>query len=271
LPKFSGFTKDDAKQFLDWLEGGTLLGRPLRELAGTPYWLLRLLSFYHRRTRSSAPLGYRHLLISSLAAALESLQYRKRLQARVVRELRLRLCNLAFHMTDGGLLRAEGDDAKKALHWIAHHDPIEWFEIAVNPPPDLRGQELDDARRTLALGRDAGVLLPGDAIEFEHQLTQECFCFLYCKEHGVDEILLKHASQPQFFEMWRLWAQQQPDIVSEIALFLYPAYGRYVISGAASVLGMIGDARTAGDLLPLLKHNDFVVLVSAPRSPSPTR
>jgi energy-coupling factor transporter ATP-binding protein EcfA2 len=27
----SGFTKEDAKEFLDWLAGGTLLGRPLRE------------------------------------------------------------------------------------------------------------------------------------------------------------------------------------------------------------------------------------------------
>ena len=49
----------------------------------------------------------------------------------------------------------------------------------------------------------------------------------YCARHKeanrgtITEALLKSAAEPQFAEVWRLWAQQDPAVPGELLGFLY--------------------------------------------------
>jgi energy-coupling factor transporter ATP-binding protein EcfA2 len=260
------FTEARTTEFLEWLAHGTLLGRSLRELAGTPYWLLRLLAFFHKAKTARQKLTYEHLLLYALGDALENLRYRKRLSQDEVETLRRRLMNLAFHMTAAKLRRAEKEDVEDARGWLFRDDPIRWVREALQPKRELTSAGRTQAERTLALSREAGVLLANpDAIEFEHQLTQECFCLLYCMSVGVTEPLLENAAQRQFSEVWRLWAQQQPKVVDDVIAYLYPAWGDVTMAHAAEVLGMIGDKRATEALLSIARnrHADFVLRYAA--------
>ena len=183
--EMAGFTENRITEFLDWLAHYRLLGRPLRELAGTPYWLVRLLAFFHRAKTSSQKFNYEHLVLYTLSDALENLRYRKGLSKSDLDKLRQCLMNLAFQMTVARLLRAEKEHVEDARGWFFSDRPIDWIGEAVRPKQELTAEDQAEADRTLALAREAGVLLGhGDAIEFEHQLTQECFCLLYCKSTG---------------------------------------------------------------------------------------
>ena len=230
------------------------------------HWLLRLLSFFHKAKTGRRKLTYKHLLLYALGDALENVRYRKGLSEVEVETLRRRLMNLAFHMTAAQLRRAEKEDVEEARVWMFRDHPIEWMREALQPKPELSAECRTQADRALALSREAGVLLPtADGIEFEHQLTQECFCVLYCLSEGVTEELLANATQRQFSEVWRLWAQQQPAVVDEVIAYLYPAWGELTMAHAAEVLGMIGDKRATEALLPLVRHRgaDFVLRLAA--------
>jgi energy-coupling factor transporter ATP-binding protein EcfA2 len=261
--EMAGFSEVRTAEFLDWLAQHRLLGRTLRDLAGTPYWLLRLLAFFHKAKTSTQKLSYEHLVLYTLSDALENLRYRKGLSKSELDKLRKCLTNLAFHMTAAKLRRAEKEeDVEDAQRWLLRDDPIDWFREALQPKRQLTVEHQAGGDRMLALSREAGVLLGHtDAIEFEHQLTQECFCLLYCMSHGIDEKLLAQAAQRQFLEVWRLWAQQQPTIVNEVVPYLYPAWGDVTMAHAAEVLGMLGDPRAVEPLLPLLcsRQGDFMV------------
>ena len=109
--------------------------------------------------------------------------------------------NLAFHMTAAKLHRAENEDAKEARDWLFRDSPIDWIREAINPKTEMTAERRAEADAVLTLSREAGVLLPHpDTIEFEHQLTQECFCVLYCISTGVTEKLL--AAQIAAREHW---------------------------------------------------------------------
>jgi hypothetical protein len=160
------------------------------------------------------------------------------------------------------LRRAEKEDVEDVRGWLFRSRPIDWMGQAVRPKPELTAEYRAEADRILALSREAGVLLGhGDAIEFEHQLTQECFCLLYCMSHGINEKLLDQAAQPQFLEVWRLWARQQPTVVEDVVPYLDPAWEDLTMAHAAEVLGMLGDPRAVEHLLPVLRsrRRDFMV------------
>lgn len=165
-------------------------------------------------------------------------------------------------MTAANLRRAEKEDMEDARGWLFRDDPIRWIREALQPKRELTAAGRSQAEETLALSREAGVLLanPG-AIEFEHQLTPECFCLLYCMSVGVTEPLLENAAQRQFSEVWRLWAQQQPEVVDELIAYLNPAWGDLIMAHAAEVLGMIGDKRATEALLPIARNRraEFVL------------
>ena len=267
----SDFDEGKAENFLTWLEHATLRGRPLRELAGQPYYVKKFLAFYYRKTETGVFMADRgehpDLLRYTVDDALDILCDKEQLNTSKLKRLRQQLDLLAFRMTWAKVLQLE--DRDEAIAWLLESDihtpgtigqqlaAVGLDDVSliktIEGAPLLTIEQRIEGDRALGLASKSGLVLDnGVRIEFEHQLTQEFLTLSYCAKRGLDQELLATAAQTQFREVWRQWVARDSTLLDRVLGFLESRFDLLTRTHAAFVLGLLENQRAVPQLVKVL-------------------
>ncbi|WP_199509385.1 HEAT repeat domain-containing protein [Nucisporomicrobium flavum] len=205
----------------------TALGRARRldQLAALPFFLVKLMGyFWVRRTLSD---NLDEILTVTLVGALVR-------EGGDAEEVRRQLGCLAFRMTAAGLFGSV--DRQRAAEWLESDDATFW---------------------RIAEGADLVVTSPGE-VRFTHQLIQEYFTADHLRGRPATAALVETVAQPQFNEVWPVWATGDPTLVDRLTPLLGDAAAG-VRRATATILGALRDGRAAGPLAGMLTDSDPAV------------
>jgi hypothetical protein len=227
--------------------------RRLQKLASEPFYLTKLLAYFHQRRDGNLPDNHAAVLSHAVDVSIADAQQRQQIPADRGDTLQTRLACLAFNMTDDDLLSVADQDL--AGSWLLVTREQEFSDGSGGYTESLNQERQKEAKQTRHWAAAAGLLsISKREIRFFHHILQEYFCAKFCLSAAMNESMLQRATFPQFREVWRFCRELSADssLLQQVLSHLRSGFD-HIRRDAATALGWLGDSRAIDSLSDALR------------------